>query len=76
MNSRESSSTCCSFRGIDEVGNVFEDDVLRHWDQMEQADNKIKAGTRTTGFRCCVTEEASKVTRGDCVDVEEKVLTF
>ncbi|GJN29217.1 hypothetical protein PR202_gb17417 [Eleusine coracana subsp. coracana] len=64
----------------DDLGNIFEDDVLRHWEEMELSDNKIEE-VQNNGLpllRYGDDKEAvpSKVTRADRVGMEEKALTF
>jgi hypothetical protein len=67
--------------GTDELSNVFEDDVLMHWDEveMEQADNKIIKEGQNNGLPLLCYREAAvapKVTKADRVGLEEKALTF
>ncbi|GJN00239.1 hypothetical protein PR202_ga17655 [Eleusine coracana subsp. coracana] len=65
----------------DDLGNIFEDDVLRHWDEMEQSDNKIEEGQNNGLPLLCYRDNdkeavASKVTRAERIEMEEKALTF
>ncbi|KAK3132020.1 hypothetical protein QOZ80_6AG0514720 [Eleusine coracana subsp. coracana] len=64
-----------------DLGNIFEDDVLRHWDEMEQSDNKIEEGQNNGLPLLCYRDNdkeavASKVTRAERIEMEEKALTF
>lgn len=69
-----------------ELDAIFEDDVLRHWDDMEQqSDNKVQIeGNDRLPLLCCYTEEEKEVSSnttvvvraGQQVRAEEPVLTF
>ncbi|XP_062230025.1 protein RKD5-like [Phragmites australis] len=64
----------------DDLDAIFEDDVLRHWDAMEQADNKTEQGQKKLP-KLCYSEQKnvssnSKIVRADRVGLEEKALTF
>jgi hypothetical protein len=69
-----------------ELDAIFEDDVLRHWDDMEQqSDNKVQIeGNERLPLLCCYTEEEKEVSSntkvvvraGQQVRAEEPVLTF
>ncbi|KAL6606926.1 hypothetical protein ACP70R_042579 [Stipagrostis hirtigluma subsp. patula] len=60
-----------------ELDSIFEDDVLRHWDEMEQANVKIEEGQKGLPLLCYTEEEeaSSKTTRADRAR-SEKDLTF
>lgn len=65
-----------------ELDAIFEDDVLRHWDDMEQSHNKIEEEGNVRLPLLCYAEEKevsgnSKVVRADQrVRSEDPVLTF
>ncbi|KAF0901750.1 hypothetical protein E2562_006216 [Oryza meyeriana var. granulata] len=60
-----------------ELDVIFEDDVLRYWDDMEQSENKVERGEKRLPLLCYGDENgaASKIMRDD-VRSEEKALTF
>ena len=66
-----------------ELDAIFEDDVLRHWDDMEQSGNKVEEeGNERLPLLCYAEEKEvssnTKVVRaaGQQVRAEEPVLTF
>ncbi|KAL5223532.1 hypothetical protein ABZP36_010171 [Zizania latifolia] len=63
---------------VDEFNAIFEDDVLRYWDEMEQSENKGEESEKGLPVLCYDDEKGatSKITRGDDVRSEEKALTF
>ncbi|KAG8092740.1 hypothetical protein GUJ93_ZPchr0012g20543 [Zizania palustris] len=64
----------------DEFNVIFEDDVLRYWDEMEQSGNKGEESEKEELLPVlCYDDEkgaTSKIMRGDDVRSEEKALTF
>ena len=69
-----------------ELDAIFEDDVLRHWDDMEQSGNKVEEEGNERLPLLCYTEEEKEVSSNTKVVVraagqqvrssEEPVLTF
>lgn len=61
----------------DELGVIFEDDVLKYWDEMEQSENKVEKSEKGLPLLYYGDENgaASKIMRDD-VRSEEKALTF
>uniref|UniRef100_A0A0E0L9L9 RWP-RK domain-containing protein n=1 Tax=Oryza punctata TaxID=4537 RepID=A0A0E0L9L9_ORYPU len=61
----------------DELGVIFEDDVLKYWDEMELSENKVEKIEKGLPLLYYGDENgaASKITRDD-VRSEEKALTF
>ncbi|WVZ81869.1 hypothetical protein U9M48_029200 [Paspalum notatum var. saurae] len=66
----------------DELDAIFDDDVLRHWDAMEQSDTKIEAGNKWLPPLCYgdekeVSSNAKIVVRAEQhARAEETALTF
>uniref|UniRef100_A0A0D9WNK1 RWP-RK domain-containing protein n=1 Tax=Leersia perrieri TaxID=77586 RepID=A0A0D9WNK1_9ORYZ len=62
----------------DEFNVIFEDDVLRYWDEMEQSEIKGEESEKALPLLCYGDQKgaASKIIRGDDVRTEEKALTF